>query len=102
MQGDRVAAISEVKSAPEFGLSLEVPLRGWQGIAVRVGTPPAVVQRLSSAIAAAVASPGFKTKIDQLGLELVTNSSPEAFQKFYLAELDHWGRFIRKNQITVQ
>ena len=102
MQDKRVVAISEVKSAPEFGLSLEVPLRGWQGIAVRSGTPPAVVQKLSAAIAAAVASPGFKTKIDQLGLELVTSSSPEVFQKFYLSELDRWGKFIRKNQITVQ
>ena len=102
MQDKRVVAISEVKSAPEFGLSLEVPLRGWQGIAVRSGTPPAIVQKLSAAIAAAVAAPGFKTKIDQLGLELVTNSSPEVFQKFYLSELDHWGKFIRKNQITVQ
>lgn len=102
MQGNRVTAISDVKSAPEFGLTLEVPLRGWQGIAVRSGTPPVVVQKLATAIAAAVASPGFKAKIDQLGLELVTNSSPEAFQKFYLSELEHWGKFIRKNQITVQ
>ncbi len=102
MQGNRVAAISDIKSAPEFGLTLEVPLRGWQGIAVRSGTPPAVVQKLSMAIAAAVAAPGFKAKIDQLGLELVSNSTPEVFQNFYLAELEHWGRFIKKNQITAQ
>ena len=102
MQDNRVAAIADIKSAPEFGLSLEVPLRGWQGIAVRSGTPPAVVQKLATSIAAAVAAPAFKAKIDQLGLELVTNSTPDTFQKFYLAELDHWGKFIRKNQITTQ
>ena len=83
-------------------MTLETPLRGWQGLAVRTGTPPAVVQKLSAAIASAVASPAFKKKMEQLDLELITTTSPEAFQKLYLNELARWGAFIKKHKITAQ
>ncbi|MBC7709299.1 MAG: tripartite tricarboxylate transporter substrate binding protein [Rhizobacter sp.] len=102
MQSSRHPLTPNVKSAPEFGLTLETPLRGWQGLAVRTGTPPAVVQKLSAAIAAAVASPAFKKKMEQLDLELITTTSPEAFQKLYLSELTRWGAFIKKHKITAQ
>jgi tripartite-type tricarboxylate transporter receptor subunit TctC len=100
MQDKRVSAYPDVRNASEFGLQLEMPLRGWQGIAVRAGTPAAVVDRLHVAVAAAVASNRFKARLDQLGMELVTGSSPDAFQKHYLAELNRWGLFIKRHQIT--
>lgn len=100
MQDRRVGALPDVKSASEFGVPLAMPLRGWQGIAVRSGTSAAVVDKLHSALTSAVASNRFKARLDQLGMELVTGSSPQAFQKHYLAELDRWGLFIKKHQIT--
>ena len=102
MQGTRHPLTPNVKSASDLGLKLETPLRGWQGLAVRSGTPPAVIQKISASIAAAVASPAFKKKMEQLDLELVTASSPESFQKLYLSELSHWGTFIKKHKITNQ
>lgn len=102
MQATRHPLTPEVKSAPEFGLTLETPLRGWQGLAVRTGTPPAVVQKISASIATAVASPAFKKKMEQLDLELIASTSPEAFQKLYLGEFARWGAFIKKHKITAQ
>ncbi|TAG68306.1 MAG: hypothetical protein EAZ24_15120 [Burkholderiales bacterium] len=102
MQPNRHPLTADVKSATEFGLALETPLRGWQGIAVRTGTPQAIIQKLSASLAAAVASPDFKKKMEQLQLELITSTSPDAFQKHYLSELARWGAFIKKHKITAQ
>jgi tripartite-type tricarboxylate transporter receptor subunit TctC len=102
MQSTRHPFTPDVKSAPEIGLTLETPLRGWQGIAVRSGTPPAVVQKISASLAAAAASPAFKKKMEQLDLELISTTSPETFQKHYLSELSRWGAFIAKHKITNQ
>ncbi len=102
MQNTRHPLTAEVKSAPEFGLTLETPLRGWQGLAVRSGTPPAIVQKISASLAAAVASPAFKSKMEQLDLELISSTSPESFQQFYMAEVSRWGAFIKKHKITNQ
>lgn len=101
MQNTRFSLTPEVKTAKEIGLNLDVPLRGWHGLAVRAGTPSAVVQTLSEALAMAVKSPAFAKDIQRLGLELVTHTSPEQFQKLYLSELAYWGKFIQKHRITV-
>ena len=100
IQEQRSTSLPDVKSAPEIGLNMEKPLRGWHGIAVRTGTPPAVLQKLNVALTAAVNSVAFKAKVDQLGLDLITGSTPETFQKYYLAEYDRWGQFIKKHKIT--
>ena len=102
MQSARHPLTPNVQSAPEFGLTLETPLRGWQGLGVRTGTPPAVVQKLSASLAVAAASPVFKKKMEQLDLELIATTSPDAFQKLYLNELARWGAFIKKHKITAQ
>jgi tripartite-type tricarboxylate transporter receptor subunit TctC len=102
MQEKKSTALPQYKSATEFGLPLEVELRGWQGIGVRSGTPAAVVSKIDAAVAAAVASPAFKTRIGQLGMDLVTDSSPETFQKLYLVELERWGAFIQKYKIRAE
>lgn len=100
IQEQRSSSLPDVKSAPEIGLNMEKPLRGWHGIAVRTGTPPAVLQKLNVALTAAVNSTAFKTKVDQLGLDLIAGSTPDIFQKYYLAEYDRWGQFIKKHKIT--
>lgn len=102
MQNKRVTSLPNVKTAAEFGIPLDSPLQGWQGIAVRSGTPPATVQKLRTAFLSAVNTPAIKAKADQLGLDLDTAKSTEEFQRFYLAELERWGTFIKKHHITAQ
>lgn len=102
MQEKPASSMPGVKSAADIGLPLEVELRGWQGIAVRSGTPAPIVGQLNSAIAAAVASPAFKARVAQFGMELISDSTPESFQKYYLGELDRWGAFVKKYQIKAE
>lgn len=102
LQPTRVAALPGVKTAAEFGLPLQAPLKGWQGLAVRTGTPPAVLARLQEAWAAAASSPAVKARAGQLGLELAASRSPDEFQQYYLTELARWGAFINKHQITAE
>lgn len=102
MQNSRITTLPAVKTAAEFGLALDAPLQGWTGLAVHSGTPPAVIQKLRAAWMVAVESQAVKAKVEQLGIDLDTRKSPEEFQRFYLAELDRWSAFIKKNQITTQ
>lgn len=99
LQPQRVSSLAQVPSAPEFGLRLPSPLRGWQGLAVRAGTPPAVQQRLQQAWAAAAKATPVVAKVVQLGGELDNQRSPADVQAFYLAELARWGVFIRQHRI---
>lgn len=100
MQDKRIAALPSVKSAAELGLSPEVFIRSWQGIAVKTGTPKEVVARLHKAVVAAAGSPAFAKRIgEQLGYTVVTSQTPEDFQKFYLAELGRWGTLIKTANI---
>jgi tripartite-type tricarboxylate transporter receptor subunit TctC len=102
MQGKRVPSLPEVKTAAEFGLALEGPLQGWQGLAVRAQTPAPILHRLTVAWDAAAASPAVKSRAEQLGIEVTAGLSPQSVQQHYLAELNRWGAFIRKHQITAQ
>ena len=63
MQENPSSALPGVKTARQIGLPLEVELRGWQGVAVRGGTPEAVVRRLDEEIAAAAA--GFRPQLNR-------------------------------------
>ncbi len=102
MQSKRVSSLPEVKTASEFGLILDAPLQGWQGLAVRSNTPAPVVQKLTTAWNTAANSAVVKTSADLLGIELATDMPPQAVQQHYLNELNRWGAFIKKHQITAQ
>ena len=102
MQNQRISTQPQAKTAAEFGLPLGAPLQGWQGLAARAGTPAPALQKIGAAWAAAVNSSAVKTRVAQLGLELETGRSADAFQKHYLAELQRWGDFIKKHQITTE
>jgi tripartite-type tricarboxylate transporter receptor subunit TctC len=102
MQESTSPALPAIKSAKDIGLPLEVELRGWQGIAVKQGTPPDAIKRIDTAVAAAIASPAFKSRMEKLGVDVVSNSSPDLFQKHYITELDRWGAFIKKYNIKAE
>ena len=99
MQEAPSPVLPNAKSAKQIGLPLEVELRGWQGIAVKGGTPEAVIRRLDTAVAAAAASASFKARLNSLGIDLVSNVGPAEFQKHYLEEFNRWGAFIKKYDI---
>src|SRR5690606_32267815 len=62
----------------------------WYGTAAPAGTPPAIVQRLSKEIGAALAMPDVKERLAKLGVEGAA-STPEAFGVFMRQQIDSLG-----------
>jgi tripartite-type tricarboxylate transporter receptor subunit TctC len=57
----------------------------WNGVLVRAGTPPEIVQYLSKQIAAALESPALKKPLEDQGFE-VLSSTPEKFSTLMKSE----------------
>lgn len=102
MQAARAVGLPDVPAAGEQGLKPEVFIRTWQGLAVRSGTPPEIVNRLFEATQAAVRTPAMSDRFAQLGMETTLSASTAAAQQFYLAELVKWGALIRAANIKVE
>lgn len=70
----------------------------WYGLEVKAGTPPEIIQRLSSELAKIMKLPEVKAKLDQLSTFAV-GSTPEEFAKFQRAEQEKWAKVIQKGNI---
>ena len=66
----------------------------WQGMVAPAGTPPAIVARLSAAIAEAVRQPETSKKLQDIGLEAV-GSTPAEMAQVIQQDRERWGRVIR-------
>lgn len=73
----------------------------WFAIFAPAGTPGEVVARLSSALGEALRTPELVEKFAQAGVD-VTASSPEQLRDTLRAELDRWGRLVKKLSIQPQ
>jgi len=91
----RMPNMPEVPTFAELGYSGLV-ISAWTGILVRAGTPPAIVRKLSSDIAGALASPELRELYTSRGVTDIGSESPEAFAAFIRNEHDRWGRVIRE------
>lgn len=73
----------------------------WTGLFVPKGTPPAVVQRIASAVQAVVAQPDFAKFLADLGMT-PQSSTPEAFAELVRAETEYWRTEIKRLGFTAQ
>ncbi|MBL0727216.1 tripartite tricarboxylate transporter substrate binding protein [Piscinibacter sp. HJYY11] len=99
MQESRITAMPNLPSAKELGLSPSTFIRSWQGIAVKGGTPPEIVNKLHASVTAALKTPAFKDKVEALGSEVVGSKTPAAFQEHYKKELARWTALIKAANI---
>lgn len=81
----RSPLLPEVPTLTESGLK-DFVSQEWNGLFAPKGTPPAVIERLSREVMAAVANPEIKAKLEKLGLEPVGNT-PDAFARFLEADM---------------
>ena len=89
----RLAQIPQVPTITELGMpALDVP--GWTGVAVRAGTPEAVVNLLHEELVKAVQSPDVVQRYTDLGLS-VAPSSRAQFTELIRTETTRWGEVIR-------
>lgn len=95
MQESRVKGLEAIPPAAAAGVAPAGFFRSWMGVCVKAGTPAAVVDKLHAAVTTAVAQPDLREKLEQLGNEIVTSPSPDAFQRFYGEEITRFGELIK-------
>lgn len=70
-------------------------LNNWVGIFAPARTPPETISYLATQIAKVAGGREFKERFERVGLDLVQDSSPEAFSVFVRNEIDRWSKLIR-------
>jgi tripartite-type tricarboxylate transporter receptor subunit TctC len=70
----------------------------WWGFLVPAKTPKEIVARLNAELNKAMADPGVKKKLEDMGT-VVVGGTPEQFGAFIKAETDKWAEVIRKSNI---
>ena len=96
---ERSAALPEVPTLVEGGYP-GYAISTWYGVWAPVGTPAAVVQRVSREIAAIVRLPEVRQQFAGLGAEPVGNT-PEEFAAFTKAELAKWAGIVKRSGAKV-
>ena len=92
----RSAVLPDVPSVGEFVPGYEVS--DWFGVGAPKGTPPAIIDRVSQAIAAGLADPKIIERFADLGGTPLA-LTPAAFGKFLADETEKWGKVVRAANI---
>jgi tripartite-type tricarboxylate transporter receptor subunit TctC len=93
----RSPLLPNVPSLEELGIK-EANVYSWQAIAAPKGLPADIKAKLHAAIVAGLNDPQVKTKLLDLGFELVANT-PEQFTAFQAAEFARWKKLIESRNI---
>jgi tripartite-type tricarboxylate transporter receptor subunit TctC len=94
----RVPALPDVPTLAEAGVQgLEV--YSWQAAAGPKGLPAEVKTKLEQAFKAALSAPEVKARYEEIGFDVVGNTSGE-FSQFMAAEIARWKEVIETGKIT--
>ena len=96
---NRLVALPDIPTVAEAGVPGFEAI-AWFGIFAPVGTPAAIVERLSTEIARIVKLPAVAERLKAEGAEPVGNR-PHEFREFVRADIEKWARVIRSARITV-
>jgi tripartite-type tricarboxylate transporter receptor subunit TctC len=88
----RSETLPDLPTIADFVPGYEASTAG--GIGAPRATPPAIIDKLSSAIHAALADPTIRTRLDSLGT-VPAPASPAEFGKVVAAETDKWAKVIK-------
>ena len=99
----RSKALPDLPSADEQGLSgFDAP--SWYALFLPAGTPSAIVQRLNSAVVAALNMPVVQQRLKQIGGDVVEpeRRSPEYLAQFVAAEIKKWEAPIKASGVQLE
>lgn len=94
-----IAALPDVPLAKATLPDFEVV--NWYGMAVRKGTPAALIARLQQEAAFALRQPDVAERAAALGLDLL-GTTPEQFAAFQRAEIVKWGKVVQSANIRAE
>jgi len=95
----RVALLKDVPTVVEQGFP-ELVVEGWEGFAVKTGTPNELIARLNTAVNAALAKEKVRLAFANLGAEPVGGTAAE-FGAFLSSQIAHWGGVVRESGIKM-
>jgi tripartite-type tricarboxylate transporter receptor subunit TctC len=106
VRGLAIVASQRAKSLPDLPTLSEQGYTGldaapFYGILGPAGMDPAVVQKLSSTLQQALATPALREKLQEQGFDVVA-SSPEVYAKLIRDEIDRWSKVVREAGIRVE
>jgi tripartite-type tricarboxylate transporter receptor subunit TctC len=96
LQAARSAAIPDIPTADESGVP-GLYMSGWFGLFAPKGTPADVIAKLNGAMVQALADPGVRHRLAELGLDVAarTQQTPEGLAAFNKAEIEKWWPIIK-------
>jgi len=95
----RSSALPDVPTVAESGVP-GFDVSTWYGVWAPAATPPAIVRRVSSDIAAVVRMPEVRARLAELGAEPVGNT-PEEFAAYNRSELVKWAKIVKDSGAKV-
>ena len=93
--GKRVAAAPDLPTMKEAGIA-DFEMSSWQAVYAPKNTPRPIVERLSREIAAIVKQADVRSKLGDMGMELV-GSTPEQLAELMAKEIPRWAEVVRKS-----
>jgi len=96
----RFAGLPDVPTIAEAGVP-GYESSAWNGVAAPAKTPRAIIERLNGEIAAAVALPDLKQRLQGLGVD-ARASSPEALRDLLVSETVKWRKVVETAKIEKQ
>jgi tripartite-type tricarboxylate transporter receptor subunit TctC len=102
MRGIAMAAEKRLPLMPEIATAAEQGIPGliavnWFSIVAPAKTPRPVQEKLHAALIKVATTAEMKKNFTALGIESMTNSSPEEFMKFLQGELMRWGKVAKES-----
>jgi tripartite-type tricarboxylate transporter receptor subunit TctC len=97
----RVSQLPDTPTMAESGFP-ELLLGSWQGVSVPVGTSPAIVNKLYSAVIKTMRDPETVKRLATGGAEVVTSKSPAEFAAFLRTQNEFWAKLVKQTGATAE
>ena len=94
---DRTPLLPGIRTVAEMGAP-NFAYPSWIGLVAPAGTPAAIVDRLNTAVVAAIKSPQAMKRWEAQG-SVVVGASPQEFRKRIVAEMAQWDKVVREKNI---
>jgi tripartite-type tricarboxylate transporter receptor subunit TctC len=106
LRGLAVTSLKRSPLLPELPTIDEAGVRGFEditfnGLVAPAGTPREILVSLNAEVAKAVRAPALRERFIELGVELASSPSPEAFAAYIKAEFDKKARLAREAGIKM-
>ena len=106
MRGLAVTSLKRMENAPNIPTVAESGYPGfeadsWNGLVAPAGVPKAIVSRMEAAVAAALAKPEMRTRLNAAGFAPVA-APADAFAALIARDLVKWNRVVKEAGLTAE